>query len=89
MVVSTFRPRQRQPPERIVIPRSTVVRSTTNPSYERQRRTRLMPLYRSSEPRHVIPRRHRSVAREIIPVVTVKDSYPERRTIRVRSLSPL
>jgi hypothetical protein len=88
MVVSTFQPKQRQAPERIVIPRSTVVRNTTDPSYERQRRVKLMPLYHSADPQYAVPNRHRSVGRELIPVATVANSRPNRQTIRVRSLSP-
>jgi len=89
MVVSTFQPRERKIPERIVIPRSNVVRNTSIPSYERQRRMRLMPLYHSAEPQYAVPNQHRSVVREIVPVATVANSHRNRQTIRVRSLSPL
>ncbi|CAF1231778.1 unnamed protein product [Rotaria sp. Silwood1] len=89
MVVSTFQPVARNPPERIIIPRSTVVRNTTNPSYQRQRHMRLMPLYHSAEPQYRMSNRHRSVVREMVPMATVSDSYPHRQSIRVRTLSPL
>lgn len=89
MVVSTFQPREKKVPERIIVPRSNVVRNTSVPSYERQRRTRLMPLYHSAEPQYLVPNRHRSVVREIVPVATVANSSGNRQTIRVRSLSPL
>ncbi|CAF4265439.1 unnamed protein product, partial [Rotaria sp. Silwood2] len=89
MVVSTFQPVERNSPERIIIPRSTVVRNTTNPAYQRQRHMRLMPLYHSAEPHYRIPNRRRSVVREMVPVATVSDSYPHRQSIRVRTLSPL
>lgn len=85
MVVSTFQPRERQIPERVIAPRSTAIR---HPSYDRQRRVRLMPLYHSAEPQYPIPNRRRSVAKEIVPVATVIDPRDRRQTIRVRSLSP-
>jgi hypothetical protein len=44
MVVSTYRPRE----ERIVIPRSTVVRHTSLPPYERRKAMRVLPLYHSA-----------------------------------------
>ncbi len=88
MVVSTFQPRQRRVPEQIVVPRSNVVRNGPAPSYERQRRMKLMPLYHSAEPQYALPNRHRSVNREIIPVATIANSNEHRQTIRVRSLSP-
>ncbi|CAF2028285.1 unnamed protein product [Rotaria magnacalcarata] len=85
MVVSTFQPRQRQTSERIIIPRSNVVRRNRNPSYERHRQNmKLMPFNRSVEPQY----RRRSIAREMVPVVTVENSYPQRQSIRIRTLSP-
>lgn len=89
MVVSTFQPRERREPERVLVPRSTVVRNTSVPSYQRQRRMRLMPLYHSAEPQYPVPNRRRSVVKEIVPVATIADSHDHRQTIRVRSLSPL
>ena len=89
MVVSTFQPTERAAPERTVIPRSTVVRSIVNPSYERPRRMRLMPLYRSTEPEYTVPKRRLSVAREAIPIATVVGFNPPRQRIKVRSLSPM
>ncbi|CAF1023462.1 unnamed protein product [Rotaria sordida] len=89
MVVSTFQPTERNSPERIIIPRSTVVRNTTNPSYQRQRHMRLMPLHHSPESQYRIPDRRRSVVREMVPIATVPNSYPHRQSIRVRTLSPM
>ncbi len=89
MVVSTFQPRERKEPERIIVPRSTVVRNTSVPQYQRQRRMRLMPLYHSADPQYVVPNRRRSLVKEIVPVATVANSHGNRQTIRVRSLSPL
>ncbi len=86
MVVSTFQPRETREPERVLVPRSTAVQ---NPSYDRRRRVRLMPLYHSADPQYVVPSRRRSVVREIVPVATVANSRDNRQTIRVRSLSPL
>ncbi len=46
MVVSTYRPREVT--ERIVIPRSTVIRHTSLPPYERRKPVRIVPLYHSA-----------------------------------------
>ena len=89
MVVSTFQPRERREPERILVPRSNAGRNPSVPSYDRQRRMRLVPLYHSADPQYVIPRQRRSMPREIVPVATVANSQGNRQTIRVRSLSPL
>ena len=43
-VVSTYRPRE----ERIIVPPSTVVRYNSLPSFQRQKVTRVVPLYRSA-----------------------------------------
>jgi hypothetical protein len=43
-VVSTYRPRE----ERIVVPRSKVIRYTSLPPYERRKVTRIAPLYHSA-----------------------------------------
>ena len=85
MVVSTYQPRES---ERVVIPRSTVVRNHGEGSYERQKRMRLMPLYHSADPYYNVPNRRRSVVREVVPMATVANNN-NRQTIRVRSLSPL
>jgi hypothetical protein len=84
MVVSTFQPRERRETERVLVPRTNAA-----PSYDRQRRMRLMPLYHSADPQYVVPNRRRSLVREIIPVATVANPHDNRQTIRVRSLSPL
>lgn len=90
MVVSTFQPKDRQGQERIMVPRSNAVRNTYEPSYERQRRMRIMPLYHSADPQYIAPNRRRSYVREIVPVATVANSNRSQgQTIRVRSLSPL
>jgi hypothetical protein len=89
MVVSTFQPRQRQAGEHVIVPRSTVVRHTSVPPYERTKRVKLMPLHRSAERRPVPSRHRRSVGQELIPLATVARSHPKQQTIRVRSLSPL
>jgi hypothetical protein len=89
MVVSTFQPREREQQERVLMPRSNVVRNASVPSYERQKHIRLMPLYHSAEPQYVVPNRRRPFAREIVPVATIANSHSNGQTIRVRSLSPL
>lgn len=86
MVVSTFQPREKKIPERVLVPRSTAIQ---NSSYDRQKRMRIVPLYHSAEPQYMVPNRRRSVTREIVPVATVVNSNDRRQTIRVRSLSPL
>jgi hypothetical protein len=95
MVVSTFKYREkdheRLQPERLIIPRSTVVRHTSLPHYGRRKQIRLMPLYHSAEPQYLMPRR-RSPVQEFVPVTTLYSTRrhkPEMRTIKVRSLSPL
>ena len=89
MVVSTFQPREREQPERVMMPRSTVLRHTSLPSYERPRRMKLMPLYHSAEPQYTAQHRHRHGVQEMIPVATVANPRSKKQTIRVRSLSPL
>ena len=89
MVVSTFQPREHEAPERVMMPRSTVLRHTSLPSYERPRRMKLMPLYRSAEPQHMASHRHRHGVPEMIPVATMANPRARQQTIRVRSLSPL
>lgn len=92
MVVSTFQPRERDTSERIIVPRPTVVRANVNrnSAYEKQRRNmKLTPLNRSAELIHRKPNRTRSVVREIVPVATVENSFPQKRTFRLRQLSPL
>jgi hypothetical protein len=84
MVVSTFQPRERRETERVLAPRTTAV-----PVSDRQRRTRLVPMYHSADPQYAVPSRRRSVVREIIPLATMANSNDHRQTIRVRSLSPL
>lgn len=53
MVVSTYRPKLA---ERIVIPRSTVVRHTSLPSYEQARSVRVLPVYNSA-PQYIMTSR--------------------------------
>lgn len=53
MVVSTYRPKVA---ERIILPRSTVVRHTSLPSYEQQRAVRVLPLYHSA-PQYIMTSR--------------------------------
>lgn len=53
MVVSTYRPKVA---ERIVVPRSTVVRHPSLPSYERRRAVRVVPLYHSA-PQYIMTSR--------------------------------
>lgn len=84
MMVSTFQPRERREPERVLVPRNLSM-----PSHDRQRRMKLVPLYHSADPQYPQARQRRSVVREIVPVATVADSHPNRQTIRVRSLSPM
>lgn len=55
MVVSTYRPKLA--PERIVLPRSTVVRHTSLPVYERQKPVRVVPLYHSANPDYIVTSR--------------------------------
>ena len=73
LVVSTFQPRDR---ERVVVPRSTVVRQTSVPTYERSRRMKLMPLYHSAAPEQAVSnrRRARPPVRELIPVATLANA---------------
>ena len=87
LVVSTFQPRDR---ERVVVPRSTVVRQTSVPTYERSRRMKLMPLYHSAAPQHAVSnrRRARPPVRELIPVATLANTRTNRQATRVRSLTP-
>ena len=54
MVVSTYRPKVA---ERIVVPRSTVVRHTSLPSYERRKAVRVLPLYHSA-PQYIMTSRN-------------------------------
>lgn len=54
MVVSTYRPKVA---ERIVVPRSTVVRHTSIPSYERRSTVRVVPLYNSA-PQYIMTSRN-------------------------------
>ena len=89
MVISTFQSNDQQQGERVMYPRSQVVRNTSVPIYERKRPVKLMPLYHSAEPRLLVSHRKRPAVRELIPVATMADSYPRHQTIRVRSLSPL
>jgi hypothetical protein len=55
MVVSTYR--TEEVPERILIPRSTFVRHTSLLPYKRVKPVRLVPLYRSANPRYVVTSR--------------------------------
>lgn len=89
MVVSTFQPDADDTPERIIIPRSTVVRNNRNSSYEKRGNMRLMTSYRSVEPHYTILSQRRPVVQEMVPLATVTNSYPPKQTIKVRSLSPL
>jgi hypothetical protein len=89
MVVSTFRPREHDSHERVMVPRSTVVRNTSLPSYERSRPRKLVPLYRSAEAQYTTARRPPSTVPELVPLATVAKSSSKQQTIRVRSLSPL
>lgn len=72
-------------PERILVPRSTALRQRSLPSYERRKPFRLVPLYHSAAPQYVITERGPSV-KKLVPLATVYN--PQKRTIKVRSLSP-
>ncbi|CAF2082556.1 unnamed protein product [Rotaria magnacalcarata] len=74
-----------EPRERIILPRSTVVRQASVPIYERRKPVRLVPLYRSAEPQYLASSRI-PMTRKLVPLATVY--HPQRRTIKVRSLSP-
>ena len=91
MVVSTYQqPKERQQSERVIVPRSTVVRHTSVPSYDRPRRRKLVPLYHSAEPQYLVSRRQTSPVRELIPVATYAPTNSKTsQTIRVRSMSPI
>lgn len=55
MVVSTYQPEEA--PERIIIPRSTVVRHASLPPYERSKVVRVVPLYHSANPQYIVTSR--------------------------------
>ncbi|CAF2506420.1 unnamed protein product [Rotaria sp. Silwood2] len=85
LVVSTHQANH-EPPERIIIPRSTAVRQRSLPAYERPKPVRLVQLYNSADPRYVVSNR-RPMAKKLLPLATVSHR-PQKRTIKVRSLSP-
>jgi hypothetical protein len=55
MVVSTYQPKEA--PERIIVPRSNVVRYTSLPPYERSKVVRAVPLYHSAPPEYLVTSR--------------------------------
>jgi hypothetical protein len=55
MVVSTYQPKE--PPERIMMPRSTVVRHTSLPVYRSRKPVRVVPLYHSADPQYIVTSR--------------------------------
>ncbi|CAF1175108.1 unnamed protein product [Rotaria sp. Silwood1] len=85
LVVSKHKPND-EPPERIIIPRTTAVRQTSLPPYERPKHVRLVQLYHSADPRYLVSNR-RPMAKKLVPLATISRS-PQKRTIKVRSLSP-
>jgi hypothetical protein len=87
-VVSTIPARQSY--KRIVMPHANLIRHTALPTYVRQKPVRLMPLHHSADPHYLVTNRRRTIARELLPVTTVHNSYarPTRRIVKVRSLSP-
>ncbi|CAF4616114.1 unnamed protein product, partial [Rotaria socialis] len=74
-----------EPRERIILPRSTVLRQSSVPIYERRKPVRLVPLYHSAEPQYLVSNRI-PMTRKLVPLATV--CHPKKRTIKVRSLSP-
>ncbi|CAF0729905.1 unnamed protein product [Rotaria sordida] len=85
-LVASKHQRNDEPSERIIIPRSTVVRHKSLPAYVRPKPVRLVPLYHSADPQYLASKR-RSMAKKLVPLTTVSHS-PQKRTIKVRSLSP-
>ena len=87
-IISTVR--ATEPAKRLIIPRPTIIRSTSLPTYQPARAVRLMPLYRSADAHYLLTNRVQPVVKEVLPVTSVYNSYfrSPRRVVRLRSFSP-